>query len=95
MLCSFIAPLAPIISAVITSVSVCFAFFIGLRIGRKEGAEQKEAEKKRGFKLPNIPTPGKIKQKRADDKQRKIEEAIWRNIEIFDGTSKGQKEIKK
>lgn len=64
------------------------SFYLGARIGRKENAES--------IKFPNLNPITKLeehKEKREEQKERERLDVIRQNIDNYDGTAEGQKDI--
>lgn len=64
------------------------SFYLGAKLGRKEDEE--------GIKLPNLNPIKKIeeyKEKKEERKERERLDVIRQNIDNYDGTAEGQKDI--
>jgi len=64
------------------------SFYLGAKLGRKENAE--------GIKLPNLNPIAKLeeyKEKKEEQKEREKDDIIRQNIDNYDGTEEGQKDI--
>ena len=80
-----------LISTIIISAFIMFSFIVGLHYGSKVKKNE----------VINIPTPNKVIQKKRqqirfeEEKERKDQalETMLYNIEVYDGTGNGQKEI--
>lgn len=80
-----------LISTIIISAFIMFSFIVGLHYGSKVKKDE----------VINIPTPNKVIQKKRqqtrfeEEKKREDQalETMLYNIEVYDGTGNGQKEI--